>query len=244
MSNLSTEASSASTAFSSQSQGYTLSDDLARLCLPSEYKDSYRTLAWVNSICFLFILIGLIGLKAPKVIIKPLSEITEAMPVELVQPQEQPQPQVQQQPDEEQPQDNQVETPQVVTVLAAADPSSVNFPVPVQGAIAVKEARLATPPPPNLKAPPRPTQFDPNAMTSGTFPDPPYPGAAQRNRYQGTVVIEFTVDASGTVTNANIQKSSGFAMLDDAALKTVKERWRFPPGPIRYYYKPFVFQLQ
>jgi hypothetical protein len=47
------------------SHDYALSSDLARLSLPAEYVDSYRNLAWTNSICFLFLVIGLIGLKAP-----------------------------------------------------------------------------------------------------------------------------------------------------------------------------------
>ena len=56
---------------------YRLSDDLAKLCLPSEYKDATRTLAWVNSICLLFLVIGFIGIKQPIIVSRPLSEIVE-----------------------------------------------------------------------------------------------------------------------------------------------------------------------
>ena len=80
-------------------------------------------------------------------------------------------------------------------------------------------------------------------MAGGSYPDPAYPGYAQRNRYEGTAIIEFTVDSSGAVTSAKVQKTSGYEILDDAALKVVKERWRFPPGSMRYYWKPFEFRM-
>ncbi len=40
---------------------YVLRDDLARLCLPAAQRDPDRQLAWVNSICLLFLLIGILG---------------------------------------------------------------------------------------------------------------------------------------------------------------------------------------
>ncbi len=103
------------------SHEYALSSDLAKLSLPAEYVDSYRNLAWANSICFLFLVIGLIGLKAPKVIHKPLIEVTESAPVIFTPPEDQPKPEPEVQPDEPAPQDAPVETPQVVTVAAPAD---------------------------------------------------------------------------------------------------------------------------
>jgi periplasmic protein TonB len=133
-----------------------------------------------------------------------------------------------------------------VTVAAPSD-AQVAFAVPVQGAVVVaKEARLASPPPPVTHAPPaRPTQFDPR-NAAGTFPEPTYPPLAQTHQYQGTATIEIFVDADGKITSAKVQKSSGYAILDEAALKVVKERWRFkgtgtPQGPLIW---PCTFQLQ
>lgn len=235
----------AATAFESGPGNYQLSDDLARLCLPQEFKDSYRILAWVNSICFLFLVVGLIGLNPPKVIHKPLSEVLEPVPVVFTQPEEPPKTEPEVKPDEEQPQDTPAEVPQVVTVVAAADPSSVAFAVPVQGAVAIsQEARLATPPPPVNQAPPRAVQFNPNTAGGGSFPDPRYPSLALRNHYEGTVVVEFVVDDSGRLASVKIQKSSGFPVLDEEALETIKNRWRFAAGKPGYYFKPFTFQLQ
>ena len=205
-----------SPAFGHTSQDYALSSDLAKLCLPSEYRDSNRVLAWVNSICLLFLLIGLVGLKAPGVVQRPLSEPQEIVPVVFTPPEEQQkiEPEVKQ--DEPEPQNQPLDTPQVATVVAAADPSTVAFAVPVEGAVAIAPARFATAPPPVNTAPPKPTKFDPNANNGGNTPLPEYPGLALRNRYQGTVTIEFTVDASGAITSAKIQNSSGYPILDES----------------------------
>jgi TonB family protein len=232
--------------FAQGQREYKLSSELARLSLPAEYIDNYRRLAWVNSICFLFLLIGLIGIRSPAVMVKPLSKPPEVAELTLPPPDTQPKPPVEVKEEEPAPDDAPIETPQVATIVAAADSPNVAFAVPVEGAVAItKEVRFAPPPPPKMQAaPPKPTQFDPNAMNGGFFPDPSYPGFALRNRYQGTVVLEFTVEASGKVTSVKVQKTSGFPVLDEAAMKAVQERWRFPPGGQRYYYKPFEFKLQ
>ena len=225
---------------------YQLSDDLAKLCLPSEYKDECRFLAWINSICFLFLVIGLVGLNAPKPIIRPLAEVAETMPVELPPPQEQPKPPPEVQQEEQEPQETPTETPQVAVVVAAADPSQVAFAVPVVGAVAVKEARFATPPPPITQTAPKLTKFDPNA-TTGDFPEPQYPPVAWRAHHEGTVMVEIDVDANGTITAVKLHKSSGFpgpGDLDDWTIKHVKSRWHFRPGQPGAYLKPFIYQLK
>src|SRR5205807_3794698 len=131
--------------------------------------------AWVDSICLLFLLIGLVGLKAPKVVTKPLAQPQDSVPVIFTPPEEQPKVQPEVKQDEPEPQEQPLDTPQVAMVVAAADPSTVAFAVPVQGAVAIAPARFATAPPPVNTAPPTPTKFDPNA-SAGTFPPPSYPG--------------------------------------------------------------------
>ncbi len=233
---------------SSESATYQLSDDLARLCLPQEYKDSYRRLAWVNSICALFLLVGLVGLKSPRVYVRPLKEVEAPVPVVWTPPEEQPKTQPETQPDETEPQptDTPTEAPQVVTVVAAADPSAVAFAVPVPGAVAVAPmAHLATPPPPVIQAPPaKPTTFNPHAGGEGYFPDPDYPSMALRNHYQGTVMVEIMVDETGAITSVKPFKSSGFTVLDEAAVQVVQRRWRFPPGPKRWLHWPCTFRME
>lgn len=60
-------------------------------------------------------------------------------------------------------------------------------------------------------------------------PEPVYPAFARRLGYEGRVVIQIQVMASGAVGVVNVERSSGYAMLDEAAMATVK-RWRFRPA--------------
>ena len=227
-----------------QPHDYVLSSDLARLCLPAQFRDANRRLAWVDSICFLFLLIGLIGFRVPKIEVQPVAPPEQIVPIVLVQPPEQPKPQQEPIPEELPPENQEiVETPQIVTVVAA-NPAEVAFAVPVEGALMVAPARYATPPPPTLTvAPPKPTRFNPDTASGGSYPKPAYPGIALRNRYQGTVMVEIQVDEAGTVTSVKLNKGSGYNVLDEAALKKVQE-WRFPPGPLRAHIVPVVFELK
>jgi protein TonB len=93
------------------------------------------------------------------------------------------------------------------------------------------------------QAPQRAIQFNPNVSDGGSYPPPMYPGVAQRNHYEGTVIIEFTVDEAGKISEAKVSKSSGYSVLDEAALNVVKQRWRFPPGKPHLYQWPCVFQF-
>ena len=93
------------------------------------------------------------------------------------------------------------------------------------------------------QAPARAVQFNPNVSDGGSYPPPMYPGIAQRNHYEGTVTIEIAVDASGAITETKVFKSSGFSVLDEAALEVVKRRWRFPPGEPRLYQWPCIFKF-
>jgi periplasmic protein TonB len=73
-------------------------------------------------------------------------------------------------------------------------------------------------------------------------PAPQYPPAARRHHIQGTVIIAFDVLGDGTQLSCTIVSSSGYAMLDDAALAAAK-KWRFRggPGQVRV---AFAFELR
>jgi protein TonB len=60
-------------------------------------------------------------------------------------------------------------------------------------------------------------------------PKPTYPAFARRLGHEGRVVIRVQVLSSGAVATASIERSSGYAVLDEAALATIK-RWRFRPA--------------
>ena len=60
-------------------------------------------------------------------------------------------------------------------------------------------------------------------------PEPAYPTFARRLGYEGRVVLHIQVMATGSVGAVQVERSSGYALLDEAALESVK-RWRFKPA--------------
>lgn len=70
-------------------------------------------------------------------------------------------------------------------------------------------------------------------MTNPRYRSPPrppeYPRRAQEAGIEGTVIIRARVNASGNVSDASVQQSSGNASLDAAALKAVRG-WAFVPA--------------
>ncbi|MBT9553604.1 MAG: energy transducer TonB [Hydrogenophaga sp.] len=61
-------------------------------------------------------------------------------------------------------------------------------------------------------------------------PRPPYPNLSHRLGETGKVVISVLVEIDGRPSQVLLSKSSGYNRLDQAALITVKNRWRFVPG--------------
>ncbi|QJR15155.1 energy transducer TonB [Usitatibacter palustris] len=60
-------------------------------------------------------------------------------------------------------------------------------------------------------------------------PAPSYPPASRRTREEGRVMLRVLVNAGGTVEAIEVQKTSGFSRLDEAAVAAVR-RWRFHPA--------------
>ena len=60
-------------------------------------------------------------------------------------------------------------------------------------------------------------------------PEPPYPALARRRRQEGVVLLAVQVDAAGRPETVEVQVSSGFASLDEAAVAAVRS-WEFEPG--------------
>ena len=63
-------------------------------------------------------------------------------------------------------------------------------------------------------------------------PKPPYPMIARRLGAQGVVTLRVHVREDGTVAAVELAHSSGFAVLDESATRTVRESWRFLPARI------------
>jgi protein TonB len=60
-------------------------------------------------------------------------------------------------------------------------------------------------------------------------PLPDYPKVARRRGYEGRTLLRVQVLRTGEVGQIEVETSSGFELLDEAALRSVKE-WNFVPG--------------
>ena len=59
--------------------------------------------------------------------------------------------------------------------------------------------------------------------------EPPYPDVSRRRGEEGTVYVRITLTADGRITTVQLDRSSGMARLDEAALSAVRA-WRFTPA--------------
>jgi len=78
----------------------------------------------------------------------------------------------------------------------------------------------------------------------GRQPKPAYPMEAELAHEEGVVLVRFSVDESGLVTSATAVNASPFAPLNQSAVRTIRDEWRFPPGPARLYEVSITFQLK
>jgi protein TonB len=60
-------------------------------------------------------------------------------------------------------------------------------------------------------------------------PEPQYPPIARRRGWEGSLVARIRVGADGLVEAASVEESSGYEVLDAAALEAIR-KWRFEPG--------------
>lgn len=73
----------------------------------------------------------------------------------------------------------------------------------------------------------------PDSSASGildTHTTPPYPPDARNLSQHGTVTLVLSIDATGSVTNAQVRISSGYSGLDQAAMNWVIAHWRYKPA--------------
>ena len=86
-------------------------------------------------------------------------------------------------------------------------------------------------------------------VTSLNNPKPPYPLAARKRGIEGQVLLRARVQEDGHCAMVETKKSSGYTMLDSAAVETVK-KWRFAPAtlsgtPIASWVEvPITFRLR
>jgi protein TonB len=138
-----------------------------------------------------------------------------------------------------------VTPPLPVPVVNTPSPTAVTAP-PAPPQPAVPPAAVAPDPSPAAPATPK-------TISSGVEyiqkPQPEIPAASKRMGETGTVMLRVLVDEKGRPESVDIQKSSNFPRLDEAA-KQAMRRARFKPNiddgkPTRVYViAPIVFQLE
>jgi TonB family protein len=78
----------------------------------------------------------------------------------------------------------------------------------------------------------------------GDKPPPEYPSEAKLAHQQGTVVVRFTTDENGHVIDAQASVPSPCPLLNEAAVRAVRETWDdFPKGKFHTYDISFQFEL-
>ena len=215
------------------SPGYELKDELARLCLSTARRNPERKLAWVNSVCILFLLIGILGARQGAIAIKPVPPIRVEVPI-VVQPAVLPPQAVAPKPEQAQP----INQPRVLVALPNAP--SVNFGIPTVGTL-VTDVALASAPQP---APVQIRSLN-NTGAGGERPDPPYPPIAEQTGEQGTIALLLTGDDAGNVVSVDVKESSGFPVLDRATVDFIKRHWRLPTDTgTRLFQTSITYKLQ
>jgi TonB family protein len=219
--------------------GYELKDELARLCLPAANRDPNLKLAWVNSICILFMLIGIFGARRGVISIKPAPPLEEIIPV-IVEPMILP-------PEEttekkENAAENKNDTPQVTVVIPQSP--NVSFSVPTIGSLVVPASLASAPPLEPMRTAVQISSLN-NTGNGGERPQPPYPLIAKQTGEQGTVIVLLSGDAAGNVVSVDMKESSGFPILDRATMDFIKRHWRFPAGTdSRIFQTSITYHLQ
>jgi TonB family protein len=130
--------------------------------------------------------------------------------------------------------------PQLITVAQASP--SIAFAVPTTSPAHVIETKQVNTPSsaPIVTA----AQHLTFGQGEGRQPAPEYPREAALAHQQGTVVVRFTVNEEGWVRTAQAITPCPFPLLNQAAVRAVRETWRFRAGPIRSYEVSIEFQLK
>ena len=141
-----------------------------------------------------------------------------------------PKPQPVAKPAPRQPQRAPTPAPQPLAVAEAAPtapvmavaPPPVTEPAPAP-APAPAAAPVAAPAPPVVVQPSSKAAYLNN-------PAPAYPAMSRRLGESGRVVLRVLIGPDGRAQEARIQTSSGYDRLDQVALQTARDRWRYVPG--------------
>lgn len=139
-------------------------------------------------------------------------------------------------------------------IAAAPSPAPAAFVVPAPP----EEPQVPSPPAPAaiVEAPPAPPApaLPPKVIPASAIqylvpPEPEYPRLSRRNGESGTVIVRAFADEAGVPHQVQVERSSGFARLDEAAMSAVRKT-RFKPyteygKPVAGWVRmPFPFELE
>jgi TonB family protein len=132
--------------------------------------------------------------------------------------------------------------PEIPSFTPVATFESSNFPVPLETPIRWSEPQNTVPPPAAIAAAPviETLTF---GRGEGRQPAPQYPRQALRERQEGSVVVQFSVGENGRVMAAETVDPSPWPLLNEAAVRTVRQQWRFSPGSVRVYEVSIRFEM-
>ena len=116
--------------------------------------------------------------------------------------------------------------PEVNIMLPAATNAG-----PAITAVTTTKPVEAPPPPPAPVAAPRPAVRVAPVVSAASCQKPVYPAASKRLEEEGTVVLRFLIDTDGQVIDSQVQTSSGFDRLDQAA-RSALSKCKFKPGSV------------
>lgn len=200
--------------------------------------------------------IGLLGLALPYSRPHPAARQPEPVQAQVLNvelasdlappPETPPPPQISQPP----PLADPIIPPAAPAMIAVAQPSpAIAFALPVEGPARIVEARQAAYLQPPAQTTPAPRTASPvqrliHGEGEGRQPAPNYPPQALRAGYEGTVTVRFNVGEDGRVLAAEAARPCPWGLLNAAAVRVVRERWRFSAGTVRVYEVAIRFEIQ
>lgn len=112
-------------------------------------------------------------------------------------------------------------------VLTAMSPSETK--VPNKRIEKLKEKKIKASKPVYVPPQQGAVRHEPNPYLKN--PAPIYPQRARENGWEGLVMLSVHVQSDGKPGEVNVEKSSGYKILDDAAVNAVK-KWLFKPAAL------------
>lgn len=191
----------------------------------------------LHALALLWIVHGPAPVEAPQIIMHAALIAPEPLPMTAPEPPKE-QPRIEPEPPKplKQPRPQRKETALPVLAAASDAPSAASVapqppappePVAIDAAPARPSPPSAAPDSAPSAAPVIPPRFDAAYLQN---PAPTYPPMAKRQNQTGRVVLRVTVSAEGLPTNVVVITSSGYELLDQAAVDVVRNRWKFVPA--------------